>query len=55
MIVEKNKLYLVTGATGFLGEFLTERIIHMGARVRAFSRNEGKLITLKERYPELEI
>ena len=55
MTVEKNKLYLVTGATGFLGELLTERIIQMGGRVRAFSRNEGKLITLKERYPELEI
>ena len=55
MTVENNKLYLVTGATGFLGELLTERIIGMGGRVRAFSRNEGKLITLKERYPELEI
>ena len=55
MTVENNKLYLVTGATGFLGELLTERIIEMGGRVRAFSRNEGKLITLKERYPELEI
>tara|TARA_A100000172_G_scaffold81161_2_gene73467 strand:+ start:390 stop:1253 length:864 start_codon:yes stop_codon:yes gene_type:complete len=55
MTVENNKLYLVTGATGFLGELLTERIIEMGGRVRALSRNEGKLITLKERYPELEI
>ena len=44
MTVEKNKLYLVTGATGFLGELLTERIIQMGGRVRAFSRNEGKKI-----------
>ena len=54
MTVENNKLYLLTGATGFLGELLTKRIIEMGGSVRAFSRNEGKLITLKEKYPEIE-
>ena len=43
-MIEKNKLYLITGATGFLGEHLTERILQRGGKVRAFSRNEGKLI-----------
>lgn len=54
-MIEKGKLYLITGATGFLGEHLTERILELGGRVRAFSRNEGKLITLKQRYPSVEI
>ena len=55
MTIEKGKLYLVTGATGFLGEHLTERILELGGRVRAFSRNEGKLIILKQRNPSVEI
>ena len=54
-MIEKNKLYLITGATGFLGEHLTERILQRGGKVRAFSRNEGKLITLKQKYPSVEI
>jgi len=55
MVIEKDKLYLVTGATGFLGEHLTERILEFGGRVRAFSRNEGKLIALKQKHPSIEI
>ena len=55
MIIEKNKLYLVTGASGFLGVHLSERILQLGGRVRAFCRNEGKLITLKQKYPSVEI
>ena len=55
MTIEKNKLYLVTGATGFLGQTLVEKIIALGGRVRAFSRNEGKLITLKQAFPSVEI
>ena len=54
-MIEKNKLYLVTGASGFLGEHLCEKILEMGGRVRAFSRNEGKLIGLKQNYPSIEI
>ena len=37
MTIEEGKLYLVTGATGFLGEHLTERILELGGRVRALS------------------
>lgn len=55
MTIEEGKLYLVTGATGFLGEHLTERILELGGRVRAFSRNEGKLIVLKQKNPSVEI
>jgi len=54
-MIEKNKLYLITGATGFLGEHLVERIIERGGRVRAFSRNEGKLIQLKQKFSDIEI
>ena len=55
MNIEKGKTYLITGATGFLGEHLTKRILDQGGVVRAFSRNEGKLITLKQRHPQIEI
>ena len=43
MQIKKDCLYLVTGASGFLGEELVGRIISHGGRVRALSRNEGKL------------
>ena len=36
---------LVTGAGGFLGQYIAEQLIQRGDRVRAFSRG---------RYPELE-
>jgi UDP-glucose 4-epimerase len=55
MTIEKNKLYLITGASGFLGQTLVEKIIAQGGRVRAFSRNEGKLIDLKQSFPDIEI
>ena len=48
MKIEKNKTYLITGATGFLGEHLVGKIIRRGGKVRAFSRNEGKLIMIKQ-------
>ncbi len=41
---------LVTGAGGFIGSHLTERLVHLGAKVRAFvrynSRNERGLLEL---------
>ena len=51
----KNKLYLVTGGSGFLGVPLVGRILNSGGRVRVLSRDEGKLIDLKQKYPEIEI
>jgi UDP-N-acetylglucosamine 4,6-dehydratase/UDP-glucose 4-epimerase len=52
--IEQNKLYLVTGGTGFLGVPLIDRIISQGGRVRVMSRNEGKLIELSQKY-DIEI
>ena len=54
--IEQGKKYLVTGGAGFLGGDLIERIINQGGKVVTVSRNEGKLITLKQKYPNsLEI
>ncbi len=51
----KDKLYLVTGGSGFLGVPLVGRILNSGGKVRVLSRDEGKLIDLKQKYPEIEI
>lgn len=53
--IEKNKLYLVTGGGGFLGQPLVKHILSKGARVRIIGRDEGTLITMKERHPDIEI
>jgi UDP-N-acetylglucosamine 4,6-dehydratase/5-epimerase len=53
--IEKNKKYLVTGGSGFLGGELIKRILSQGGQVVTISRDEGKLIEIKEEYPSLEI
>ena len=53
--IKKDKLYLVTGGSGFLGMPLCERILKVGGRVRTIARDEGKLIDLKQRYSNIEI
>lgn len=53
--IEKNKLYLVTGGSGFLGHPLVKYILNEGGLVRVISRDEGKLIDLKEKYSSVEI
>ena len=50
MNIKRNQLYLVTGASGFLGEVLVREILSRGGRVRAMSRNEGKLIELHQKF-----
>ncbi len=55
MKIKKGKLYLVTGGSGFLGFPLVDKIISEGARVRVIARDEGKLISLKEKHPNIEI
>lgn len=55
MNISKNKMYLVTGGSGFLGTPLVGKLVKLGARVRVISRDEGKLITLKQQYPSVEI
>jgi len=51
----KNKLLLVTGGSGFLGVPLVKRLLDEGANVRVISRDEGKLIELKQQCPQVEI
>tara|TARA_R110000765_G_scaffold404568_2_gene500853 strand:+ start:1066 stop:1923 length:858 start_codon:yes stop_codon:yes gene_type:complete len=53
--IKKEKLYLVTGGSGFLGIPLCERILKQGGNVRVLSRDEGKLVELKQKYPNIEI
>lgn len=53
--IEKDKLYLITGAAGFLGKELVKKVLELGGRVRAMGRDEGALIYLKEKYPQIEI
>ena len=53
--IEKGKLYLVTGGSGFLGHEIIDRILKKGGRVRTIARDEGKLIDLQQKYPDIEI
>ena len=53
--IENNKKYLVTGGTGFLGVPLVKYILSQGGNVRVIARDEGKLITLREQFPNIEI
>lgn len=53
--MKKNKIYLVTGGTGSLGQNLIEKIIQMNCGVRVMSRNENNLVMLKEKYRDIDI
>ena len=53
--IQQDKKYLVTGGSGFLGMPLVHYIMSCGGRVRVIARDEGKLVELKEKYPEVEI
>jgi len=52
-MIHKSKTYLITGATGFLGKELCERFKRCNLVV--MSRNEGKLVELKQQYPDIKI
>ena len=52
--IENGKKYLVTGGSGFLGEKLIERILSSGGKVVTIARDEGKLIQLHQKHPEME-
>lgn len=45
----------VTGATGYLAEGLIERLLIQGNTIHAIARNEGKLISLKEKFKDIKI
>lgn len=49
------KRILITGGTGFLGHALIKRLYNSQDHIRVIARNEGKLIQLKQQYPEIEI
>jgi UDP-N-acetylglucosamine 4,6-dehydratase/UDP-glucose 4-epimerase len=53
--LEKNKKYLITGGSGFLGKELIDRLSADNISLRTVSRNEGALISLKEKFPSVEI
>jgi UDP-N-acetylglucosamine 4,6-dehydratase/UDP-glucose 4-epimerase len=56
MKLDSKKTYLITGGAGFLGYALIARLEKLGIRkIKTISRNEGKLIALKEKFPFLEI
>jgi UDP-N-acetylglucosamine 4,6-dehydratase len=52
---DQEEKILVTGGTGFLGEKLIEALVHDQTNIRVLARNEGKLMLLKERFPQIEI
>jgi UDP-N-acetylglucosamine 4,6-dehydratase/5-epimerase len=49
------KRYLVTGGSGFLGHALISRLVKDDHKVVALARNEGKLIELQQKFPDIEI
>lgn len=53
--IQDDKLYLVTGGSGFLGKPMVSKILELGGNVRVMGRDEGSLISLKEKYPSIEI
>jgi UDP-N-acetylglucosamine 4,6-dehydratase/UDP-glucose 4-epimerase len=56
MILDRNKTYLVTGGAGFLGQELIARLESAGCtNIVTMSRNEGKLVALKEKFPFVKI
>jgi UDP-N-acetylglucosamine 4,6-dehydratase len=55
MKIKKNKTYLITGASGFLGDPLVNFLLKEGCKIKALARNEGNLIKLQQKYPSIEI
>lgn len=46
---------LITGISGFLGEALCKKLLSLGHEVVGVARDEGKLIALREQYPQIRI
>ena len=47
--------FLITGGTGFLASELIARLYGGNSELTVVARNEGKLITLKQKYPKIKI
>jgi len=54
-MIETGKKYLITGGSGFLGKPLIAHLLSVGCDVRIMARDEGNLISTKQRYPSIEI
>src|SRR3954465_7280497 len=52
-----GRTVLVTGADGFMGSHLTDALVHLGARVRAFVRatSSGALNNISHLRPRLHV
>ena len=50
-----DKIALITGGTGFLGDKLVSTLLEQNYHVRVVARNEGNLMKLKIKYPNIEI
>lgn len=56
MKLDSKKTYLITGGAGFLGNSLIARLEKKGIKnIKTISRNEGKLVALKEKFSFVEI
>lgn len=54
--MDLSKRYLITGGSGFLGSEIIKRLSEMGCmNIVSVSRNEGRSVALKERFPHVEI
>lgn len=49
------KIALITGGSGFLGKKLIEKLIDLNYKVRIVSRNESNLLSIKNKYENVEI
>ena len=55
-MLDKKNNYLITGGTGFLGKELIARLKIMNCKnITVISRNESKLLELKELFPNVNI
>ncbi len=51
----KNKIVLITGATGGIGNSLVKKFNELGSKIVATGTNEKKLETLKSNFPNIEV
>jgi dTDP-glucose 4,6-dehydratase len=49
----ENKTVLVTGAGGFIGSHLVERLVSEGSKVRAFVRYNARRVLLPSSIPDI--